>query len=99
MFQSSKIVDYRLQLEEADSARVVMDIDSAPDLLFVHAVGLAWQCWDRCKDECVVSKIDVHDDIKGPAHGYQNCDSNQILVFGGYIKVIKSLYVPSYWFG
>lgn len=30
--------------------------------------------------------------IKEPTHGYQNCNSSQILVFGGYLRVRGSLY-------
>ena len=30
--------------------------------------------------------------IKEPIHGHQNCYTNQILIFGGYVKVKESLY-------
>ena len=29
--------------------------------------------------------------IKEPTCGYQNCNTNQILIFGGYLKVKESL--------
>ena len=30
--------------------------------------------------------------IKEPTYGYQNHNTNQILIFGGYVKVRESLY-------
>ena len=37
--------------------------------------------------ECMVSIIKIKNGIEKPTHGYQNCNTNQILIFGGYDKV------------
>ena len=38
--------------------------------------------------ECMVSIININnDDIKEPTCGYQNCNTSQILIFGGYVRV------------
>ena len=42
-------------------------------------------------DECMVSMIYINNGIKEPTHGYQNCNTNQIMIFGGYLKVRESL--------
>ena len=39
-----------------------------------------------------VSIINISNDIKEPTHGYQNCHTTQILIFGGYVKVRESLH-------
>ena len=31
--------------------------------------------------------------VKEPIHGYQNCNTTKILIFGGYVKVRESLYI------
>lgn len=49
------------------------------------------QCWLWCIDECMVSIIKVNNGIKEPACVYQNCNTNQILIFGGYVKAGESL--------
>ena len=36
--------------------------------------------------------INNNNAIKEPTHGYRNCNTSQILVFGGYLKVRESLY-------
>ena len=38
------------------------------------------------------SIISIHDGIKGSTCGYQNYNTSEMLVFGGYMKVRKSLY-------
>ena len=50
----------------------------------------------RYIDECTVSIININNGIKEPTCWYQNCNTNQISIFGGYIKVRESLY-PSYY--
>ena len=40
----------------------------------------------------MVSIININNGIKEPTHGYQNCNTSQILIFGGYVKVRESLY-------
>jgi hypothetical protein len=47
---------------------------------------------DWYKGECMVLIININKVIKEPPHGYQNCNTSQILIFGGYVKVKKSLY-------
>jgi hypothetical protein len=40
--------------------------------------------------------INNNNAFKEPTHGCQNCNTSQILVFGGYLKVRESLYTY-YW--
>ena len=47
---------------------------------------------DRYIGECMISIIRINNGIKEPIRGYQNCNTNQILIFGGYVKVRESLY-------
>ena len=35
--------------------------------------------------------INISNGKKEPTHGYQNCNTSQILIFGGYLKVRESL--------
>ena len=43
--------------------------------------------------ECMISlMIDINNGIKELTHGYQNCNTNQIMIFGGYLKAWESLY-------
>ena len=41
--------------------------------------------------EYMVSIININS-IKEPTHEYQNCNSGQIFIFGGYVKVRIYLY-------
>ena len=41
--------------------------------------------------ECMVSIINNNNGIKEPTHGYHNCNTNQILILDGYVKVRESL--------
>ena len=41
--------------------------------------------------ECMVSIININNGIKEPTRGIQNCSTSQIMIFGGYVKVQKSL--------
>ena len=41
-------------------------------------------------DECVVSIISIDNGVKEPTRGYQNCNTNQILIFDKYVEVKKS---------
>ena len=36
--------------------------------------------------------ININNVIKEPTRGYENCNTSQILIFGGYVKVRESLY-------
>jgi hypothetical protein len=70
------------------------------------AKNAAWVLlWKRMKDrrksipmldqyisECMVIIININNCINEPTHGYQNCNTSQILIFGGYLKVKESLY-------
>ena len=47
---------------------------------------------DRYIGECMVLMININNDIKKPTRVYQNCNTSQILIFGGYLKVKESLY-------
>ena len=47
---------------------------------------------DRYIGECLVSIININNGIKKPTRKYQNCNTSQILIFGGYVKVGESLY-------
>jgi hypothetical protein len=42
--------------------------------------------------ECMESIININNGDKTPTHGYQNYDTSQILISGGYVKVRESLY-------
>ena len=46
--------------------------------------------WDVGK--CTVSIINIYNNIEEPTCGHQNCNSSQILIFGGYDQVRESLY-------
>ena len=39
----------------------------------------------------MVPMIFINNGIKESTHGYQNCNTNQIMIFGGYLKVTESL--------
>ena len=54
---------------------------------------------DRYIGECMVSIININNVIKEPIQGYQNCNTNQILIFGGYDKVREFMYSQAYYFG
>ena len=41
---------------------------------------------------CMVSIINIKSDVKESTRMYQNCNSSQRLIFGGYLKVRKSLF-------
>ena len=41
--------------------------------------------------ECMVSIININHGIKEPTLTYQNCNTSQILIYGGYVKGEKSL--------
>ena len=43
-------------------------------------------------DECMVSIMNIDNGFKEPTRGYQNYNTSQILIFGGYVKVRESLY-------
>jgi hypothetical protein len=43
----------------------------------------------------MVSIININNGIRNPAHGYQNCDTSPILIFGGCINVRDTLETPS----
>ena len=47
---------------------------------------------DVHEGECIVSIINNNNNngIKEPNHGYQNCNTNHILIFGGYSKMRES---------
>ena len=47
---------------------------------------------DHYKGECMVFIINNNNGINELIHGYQVCHSNQILIFGGYMKVTKYVY-------
>ena len=40
----------------------------------------------------MVSIININNGIKEPTCGYQNCNTSEILIFGGYAKVRECLY-------
>lgn len=46
----------------------------------------------RYISECMVSVININNEIKEPTHGYKNCDTSQTLTFGGNVKARKSFY-------
>ena len=41
--------------------------------------------------ECVVSIMNINNGIKELTCGYQNCNTSQVLIFGGYVKGRESL--------
>ena len=46
----------------------------------------------------MVSIININNGIKELTHGYQNCNTSQIFIFGGFLKVRIFLY-PGYYLG
>jgi hypothetical protein len=50
---------------------------------------------DRYIGECMVSIIINNKGVKEPTPGCQKYNTSQILIFGGYLKVRKSLYTQS----
>jgi hypothetical protein len=42
-------------------------------------------------DECMLSIINIHTVVKELTYGYQNCNTNQIHIFDGYVKMRESL--------
>ena len=42
--------------------------------------------------ESMVSIINIFDGIKEPIHGYQDCNTSKIMIFGGHVKVRRSLF-------
>ena len=48
---------------------------------------------DQYISECMVSIININKSIKEPFRGYQICNTNQILIFGGYVKARESLHI------
>ena len=48
---------------------------------------------NRCTCKCMVSIININIGIKESTHGYQNYNTIQTLIFGGYVKVRGSLYI------
>ena len=48
---------------------------------------------DQYIGECTVVIININNGKKEPTCGYQNCNTSQILIFGGYVKVRESLYI------
>ena len=50
---------------------------------------------DQYISECMVSIININNGIE--EHGYQNCNTSQILIFGGYVKAREFFLCPSYY--
>lgn len=48
--------------------------------------------WYDIIDECIISVINVDNGMKEPTRGYEYYYTNQILIFGEYLKVKESLY-------
>ena len=46
---------------------------------------------DRYISECMISIININSGIQKPTSGYQNCNTNRVLIFDGYLKVRESL--------
>ena len=44
-----------------------------------------------CTGECMGSMININNGIQKPTYGYQNCNTNQKLICGGYVNVRESL--------
>ena len=42
--------------------------------------------------ECIISVMNINIDVKDPTHGYQHCNTFQILIYDGYVKVRESWY-------
>ena len=47
---------------------------------------------DQYSGECMGSIININNGIKKPLCGYQNYIANQILMFGGFVKMREPLY-------
>jgi hypothetical protein len=47
---------------------------------------------DQYTGECMASIMNINNGIKEPTRRYQNCNTNQTLIFGSYVKVRESLY-------
>ena len=48
-----------------------------------------------CIGECMVSIINIKNDIKELTRRYQNCNSSQKLIFGGCLEVRESFYTQA----
>ena len=46
--------------------------------------------------ECMVSLININSGIKEPTHGYQICNTTQILIFGGYVNINSGIKEPTH---
>ena len=42
--------------------------------------------------ESMVSVFNINNGIKEPTRGYQDCNTSEIFIFGGHVKVRESLY-------
>ena len=42
--------------------------------------------------ECMILIVNINNGCNEPIHGHQNCNSSQMLIFGGYINVRECLY-------
>ena len=42
--------------------------------------------------DCMISIINLKNDIKETTCGHQNCHTSQILIFGGYVKAREPLF-------
>ena len=62
-------------------------------LIVDDAVEVSKPMLDRYKGACMVSIININNGLKEPTHGYQNYNTGQILIFGGYVNMRKSLYI------
>jgi hypothetical protein len=45
---------------------------------------------DQYARECMVSIINVNNGIKEPTRAYHICNTKQVLIIGGYVKVRES---------
>ena len=39
--------------------------------------------------DCIVWRINIHNGVKAPTLGCQNCETSQILMFGGYLCIVE----------
>ena len=65
----------------------------------VHARSRCSPMLDQYTSQCMVSIVNIDNGIKEPTGGYCNCNTNQILIFGGYVKVRNFLYTQIIIFG
>ena len=76
-------------LDARTDSKFSLDPDNLERILWSSRLVMIWganQCWTRYIGECMVPIININSSSKEPTCGYQNCNTSQIFIFGGYVK-------------